>query len=54
MLGLWSHFRAEMLTSSEVTAVPDLVQSVTAQKVPEKQCFVYFKYFEVPLLIRES
>lgn len=41
--GLWSHFKIEMLTSPEVTAVPGLVQSVIAQKVPEKQFFVNIK-----------
>lgn len=40
-VGLWSHFKAEMLTSPEVVAVPGLVQSVIARKVSEKQFLVY-------------
>lgn len=42
-MGLWSCFKAEMLTSPEVTTVPGLVQSVIVQKVPGKQFFVYIK-----------
>lgn len=32
--GLWCCFRAEILTSPEISAVPGLVQSVIVQKVP--------------------
>lgn len=39
-MDLWSHLKAEMLTSPAAAAVPGLVKSVILQKVPEEQFLV--------------